>query len=217
MQVVENSEQILFGKISDLIEQSRRAIYNHASSITIRMFWEIGKHINEDILENKRADYGKKIVSQVATQLTDRYGRTYETRNLRRMIQFYEQFPNFEIVSQVATHLSWSHIVEILPLKTVEAKLYYMSEASRGLIGRDGMRIMINRKAYERREIADTQISELSPIPPGTFKDPYLLDVLGMKDEYLEYDLETAILRELEKFIKIMNHIATTRDSIMPL
>ena len=199
--LIENSGQILFCKISNLIEQSRREIYTHASSAIIRMFWEIGKFINEDILENKRADYGKKIVSRVATQLAEKYGRTYETRNLRRMMQFNEQFSNFGIVSQVATHLSWAHIVEILPLKTVEAKLYYMSEASRGLIGRDGLREMISRKAYERREIADTQITATSPIPLGTFKDPYLFDTLGIKDEYLEADVENAILRELEKFI----------------
>ena len=196
-----NPGQVLFEEISAMIEQSRRAIYVHAGSATVLLFWEIGKHINTDILENKRADYGKKIVSRVATQLTEKYGRTYEARNLRRMMQFNEQFPDFEIVSQPATQLSWAHIVEILPLKTKEAKLFYLNEAARGLIGRDGLRAMISRKAFERKEIADTQISPESKIPIGTFKDPYLFDVLGIKDEYLEADVEEAILRELEKFI----------------
>jgi len=196
-----NSEQILFEKISTIIEKSRRAIYTHASGATVLLFWEIGRHINIDILENKRADYGKQIVSRVATQLTEKYGRTYEARNLRRMMQFNEQFSNFEIVSQTATQLSWAHIVEILPLKTQEAKLFYLNEAARGLIGRDGLRNMISRKAFERKEIADTQITSVSPIPVGTFKDPYLFDVLGIKDEYMEADVEEAILRELKKFI----------------
>ena len=199
--IIENSSQILFDKISKLIEHSRRSIYVHANATTIKMFWEIGRYINEDILENKRADYGKKIVSHLATQLTEAYGRTYEVRNLRRMMQFNEQFSDFEIVSHPATQLSWACFIEILPLKTMEAKLYYLNEAARGVIGRNGIRKMISRKAYERKEIADTQISELSPIPLGTFKDPYLLDSLGLKDEYLEADLEEAILRELEKFI----------------
>jgi len=199
--IIENSGQILFDKISNLIEQSKRAIYIHANATTIRMYWEIGRYINEDILENKRADYGKKIVSHLATQLTEKYGRTYEVRNLRRMMQFNEQFSDFEIVSHPATQLSWACFIEILPLKTMEAKLYYLNEATRGLIGRNGMREMISRKAYERKEIADTQITAESPIPLGTFKNPYLLDALGLKDEYLEADLEEAILRELEKFI----------------
>ena len=199
--IIENSGQVLFNKISELIEQSRRAIYTHASGTTIKMFWGIGKYINEDILESKRADYGKKIVVRVATQLVEKYGRTYEARNLRRMMQFNEQFPNFEIVSPLATQLSWAHITEILPLKTQEAKVFYLGEAAHGLLGKRALRDMINRKAYERREIADSQITPSSPLPPGTFKDPYLFDVLGIKDEYLETDLEEAILRELEKFI----------------
>ena len=70
-----------------------------------------------------------------------------------------------------------------------------------GQISRDDLRELIYRKAYERREIANAQIGNEAKVPLNMFKDPYLLDVLGLKDEYLEADLETAILRELEKFI----------------
>jgi hypothetical protein len=161
----DNNGDVLVNVISSLIEGNRRAIYVHASGTTVMMFWEIGKHINNDVLENKRADYGKGIVSRVATQLTEKYGRTYEVRNLRRMMQFNEQFPNFEIVSPLATQLSWAHIIEILPLKSQEAKIFYLHEAVRGLLGKRELRKMISRKAYERKEIADTQIAPSSPIP----------------------------------------------------
>jgi predicted nuclease of restriction endonuclease-like (RecB) superfamily len=165
------------------------------------LFWNIGKRINQDILQNKRGDYGKQIVSRLATQLTAQYGRSFEARNLRRMMQFSEQFSDFEIVSRLATQLSWAHFVEILPLKNYEAKLFYLQEAARIQLGRDGFREMIHRKAFERREIANTQITDATRLPLDTFKDPYLFDILGLKDEYLEADLEEAVLRELEKFI----------------
>jgi predicted nuclease of restriction endonuclease-like (RecB) superfamily len=196
-----NGDNTLFIEISSLIEQSRRAIYAQASSATVLLFWEIGRRINADVLENKRAGYGKQIVSKLSTQLTEKYGRSFAVRNLRRMMQFVEQFPDFEIVSSVTTQLTWTHIVELLPLKSHEAKLFYMSEVSRELITVKQLRGMISRKVFERKEIADTKISPASPIPRGTFRDPYLFDVLGIKDEYLEEDLEEAILRELEKFI----------------
>ena len=196
-----NTDDILFNEISVLIEQSRRKIYAHASGTTVLLFWEIGRRINNDVLENKRADYGKKIVPALATQLTEKYGRSFEARNMRRMMQFAEQFPDFEIVSPLATQLNWAHIIEVLPLKSQEAKLFYLGEAARGLLGKRELRKQIARKAFERKEIADTQISVGSPIPAGTFKDPYLFDVIGLKDEYLEADLEEAILRELEKII----------------
>jgi len=119
-----NNGNVLFSEISELIEQSRRAIYAHASGATVLLFWEIGRRVNRDVLENKRADYGKQVVSSLAAQLTEKYGRSFEARNLRRMMQATEQFPDFEIVSQAATQLSWAHFIEILPLKSLEAKLY---------------------------------------------------------------------------------------------
>ncbi|MCL1865956.1 MAG: PDDEXK nuclease domain-containing protein, partial [Oscillospiraceae bacterium] len=191
----------LFNEISVLIEQSRRAVYKQSNSITVLLFWKIGKCINDDILKNKRADYGKQIIATLSCQLGEKYGRSFEERNIRRMMQFSEQFIDFEILSPLATQLSWSHFVEVLPIKTHESRLFYLEEAARGQINRDEMRKMISRKTFERKEIANTQISDETKVPLNAFKDPYLFDILGLKDEYLESDLEEAILCELEKFI----------------
>jgi predicted nuclease of restriction endonuclease-like (RecB) superfamily len=196
-----NNEQNLFTEISSLIEQSRRAIYAQASNTTVLLFWKIGQCINKDILSDKRADYGKQIVVILSQQLIEKYGRSFDVRNLRRMMQFAEQFSDFKIVSPLATQLTWSHFIEILPIKTYEGKLYYLNEAAHGQLSRKRLREIISRKAYERREIVDAQINNEERFPKGAFKDPYLFDILGLKDEYLESDLEDAILRELEKFI----------------
>jgi hypothetical protein len=92
-----NNGDTLFNKISTLIEQSRNTIYKQARAASIILFWNIGQRINYNILENKRADYGKQIVSRLATQLSEKYGRSFELRNLRRMMQFAEQFSDFGI------------------------------------------------------------------------------------------------------------------------
>jgi predicted nuclease of restriction endonuclease-like (RecB) superfamily len=63
------------------------------------------------------------------------------------------------------------------------------------------LRHTIARKAFERTEIANTQLTHQSLVPFNVFKDPYLLDVFDLKDNFLESDLENAILLELEKFI----------------
>ena len=196
-----NSEQVLFEEISALIEQSRRTIYAQASSATVLLFWRIGRRVNNEILQNKRADYGKQIVVTLSRQLEAVYGRSFEEKNLRRMLQFANQFSDEEIVVSLSRQLSWSHFLALIPLKTSEAKMFYANESFNGCLGVRDLRKLISRKAYERKEIADSQISTGSPIPTGTFKDPYLFDVLGIKDEYLESDVEEAILRELEKFI----------------
>ena len=87
-------------------------------------------------------------------------------------------------MSPLATQLSWAHIVEILPLKTIEAKLFYLAEASNGLMSKKALREMIYRKTYERREIANTQVTDTEHIPLNVFKDPYLFDILGLKFVY---------------------------------
>jgi len=196
-----NHDQILFKEISAMIEQSKRVIYSRANSETVLLFWKIGQRVNNEILNNKRADYGKKIVVTLSRQLNEKYGRSFEEKNLRRMLQFSEQFSDEEMVVSLSRQLSWSHFLTLIPLKSIEAKMFYALESMKGVLSVRDLRKLISRKAYERKEIANSQITTASSIPFGTFKDPYLFDILGLKDEYLEIDLEEAILRELEKFI----------------
>ena len=83
-----SSEQVLFEEISSMIEQTKRTIYTQANRESVLLFWNIGRRINDDVLQNKRADYGKQIVVSLSRQLTEKYGRSFEEKNLRRMRQF---------------------------------------------------------------------------------------------------------------------------------
>ena len=200
-EILKKDEQDLLNKLSKLIVYNRNKISIQANSTLTLLFWQIGKHINDFVLNNHRAEYGKQILSTVSTHLTDKYGKNFELRNLRRMIQFAEQFTNFEIVSTVSTQLSWSHIIELLPLKTIEAKLFYANKTSEGSWGVRELRKQKDRKLYERSLVANSQLPILINETQNLFKDPYLLDFLKLKDDFLEKDLEEAILIELEKFI----------------
>jgi predicted nuclease of restriction endonuclease-like (RecB) superfamily len=96
--------------------------------------------------------------------------------------------------------------------KSNEARLFYAQDSAKRNLGTKELRRQISRKAYERREIANTQVSDVSTVPFNVFKDPYLLDVLGLKDNFDEADLEKAILIELEKFILEFGHGFTFVD-----
>jgi len=194
-------ENILFFNVVQIIENRKINIISAANSQIVLMFWEIGNYINSVILGMERAEYGKKIVSTVSSQLQQKYGNEYYVRNIRRMMQFATQFPDFEKVSTLWTQLSWSHIRELLPLKTIEEKLYYVEEVNKGFLGVRDLRHLIARKAFLRRNNANLQITRQSKIPFNAFKDPIILDTLGLKDNYLEGDLEQAILRDIEIFI----------------
>lgn len=190
-------ENDLFNDLSQLIEQSKQQVAVQANSAVTILFWQVGNRINQNILQNKRAEYAKKIVSTLSTQLKERYGKNFELRNLRRMMQF----TDFQIVVPLSKQLSWSHFVELLPLKTIEAKLFYAQNASNNSFGIRELRRQIALKAYKRTNIADAQIIEATKIPFNTFKDPYILDLFGLENSFLEKDLENAILHDLETFI----------------
>ena len=191
----------LFNELSLLIEQSQTRLQSYANSTLTTLFWQVGKQINGHLLKHQRAEYGKEIVSTVSTQLKEKFGKNFELRNVRRMMQFSEQFTEVEIVVPLARQLSWSHFVEILPLKKEEARLFYAQQSITENWGIRQLREQISSKGYERAGIANTQLREGSLVPLNTFKDPYILDFLRLKNEYLEIDLETAILKELERFI----------------
>ena len=191
----------LISEISLLIEQSQRHIATQANSALTQLFWQIGKRINDEILLNKRADYGKQIVVTLSEKLMTRYGRSFEEKNLRRMLQFSEQFEDFSIVVTLSRQLSWSHFLVLLPIKQAEAKQYYANLSSVEYWSVRDLRKQIASKAFERNEIANPQLSTFKPELLNTFIDPYILDFLNLKNTYLEQDLERAILHELEAFI----------------
>jgi len=188
-------------EISALIEESKQHVIRTANSALTLLFWQVGKRVNDEILKNDRAQYGKQIIATVSAQLELKYGRNFAEKNLRRMIQFSIEFSDFEIVVPLARQLTWSHFLLLIPLKSIESKIYYAQKAIENNWGKRELRNQIERKAFERNEIANMQFSESQPSLLNTFKDPYLLDFLHLKNTYLENDLEKAILRELESFI----------------
>ena len=199
-------EAALFDRVSAIIENRKTRVQIQANQETVLMFWDIGKHIGSILLGGERAGYGKRIVVTLAQQLQKKYGSSFEYSNVTRMIKFAARFPDIQIVVPLAQQLSWSHFIALLPLKNDEAFMFYANDAAVRRLSKRELREQISRKAYERREIANSQLTEVSTVPFNMFKDPYLLDILGLKDNYLEADLEKAILADLEAFILEFGH-----------
>jgi predicted nuclease of restriction endonuclease-like (RecB) superfamily len=196
------SSDDLLRDLKSLIEQGRKQAVAAVNSALTVTYWHVGKRINEEVLHGDRAEYGKKIISSLARELTAQYGNSFESRNLRRMMQFAEVFPDFEIVSPLVSQLSWTHFTILMTLKSGEARSFYAQRTVDGKWSKRELQRQIERKAFERSEIANTKL-ELAEVNhlQGNFKDPYFLDFLGLKDGYLEDDLERALLKELELFI----------------
>ena len=100
----------LLRDLQRLIERGRNQAVAAVNSALTVTYWHVGRRINEEVLHGERAEYGKQIIPSLAKELVAQYGNSFESRNLRRMMQFAEVFPDFEIVSPLVSQLSWTHL-----------------------------------------------------------------------------------------------------------
>lgn len=89
------------------------------------LYWQIGDRIGREILGKKRAGYGEQIVSALARQLETEFGRGFAEKNLRRMVQFAEVFPDQEIVVSLIRQLTWTHFIALIPIKDRLQREFY--------------------------------------------------------------------------------------------
>lgn len=182
------------------------------NSALVLLYWQVGHRIRTEILEEKRAGYGEQIVPTLSAQLTADFGDGFSARNLFRLILFPEVFPDRENVAALSRQLGWSHFVEIIPLDDALKRGFYseMCRVERWSVRTLRAKIqsmLFERTALSRKpdELARKELAALREedrlTPDLVFRDPYFLDFLGLADTYSEKDLETAILRELQRFI----------------
>ncbi|MDD5008828.1 MAG: PDDEXK nuclease domain-containing protein [Syntrophorhabdaceae bacterium] len=202
----------LINDLRTLIASTRDEVARSVNSALVLLYWKVGKRIRQDILKEKRAEYGEEILPTLSAKLVTEFGNGFSSRNLARMVRFAEIFSDLKIVSTLSTQLSWSHLVEIIPLKDDLQRDFYTEMCRierwsvRTLRSKIGS-ILFERTALSRKpaklikQELEVLREEDKVTPDLIFRDPYLLDFLGLKNTYSEKDLETAILREMESFI----------------
>jgi predicted nuclease of restriction endonuclease-like (RecB) superfamily len=202
----------LLDDVRSLILQAREATAQAVNSALVLLYWQIGQRIRTEILKEKRAGYGEEIISTLSNKLTAEFGNGFSQPNLSRMNRFAEVFPDREIVATLSRQLGWSHFVEIIPLKDDLQRDFYAEMCRVDRWSVRTLRAKIQSMLFERtglsrkpEELARKELQALRDedrlTPDLVFRDPYLLDFLGLADSYSEKDVETAILRELQQFI----------------
>ena len=178
----------LIQDLRQIIEQARgqvAATANYALSI---MYWQIGKRINTEVLGNQRAEYGKQIVASVARQLRQEYGsKGLDEKNIHRMMQFAQEFPDEQIVASVMRQLSWTHILQVLSLKDNLQREFYLTLAASERWSVRRLRKEIDGMLFERTAISGK---------PEEFIKKELSTL-----RYSEKTLEDCLVAHLEQFI----------------
>lgn len=198
---VPDDEASLLKYLVGIIEEGQRVAAVQVNTTLTMTYWLVGRAISVNTLRNGRAEYGKQIVGSLSHELTARFGAGFDRSNLTRMVSFARTFPEYDEMRRLAGQVTWTHIRYLLALKSDEARAFYIEEAASKRLSVRELRAAIGRKAFERREIANSQIPEGSAVPRDTFRDPLILDTLGLQDTFLEKDLEAAILRDVQAFL----------------
>ena len=202
----------LFADIRQLIEETRQNVAITVNAGLTMLYWKIGTRINLEVLKGEKAEYGAEILQALSDKLTLDFGRGFSLKSLRHMVRFAEVYPDVNIVSSLLRQLSWTHFVSIIYLDDSLKRDFYAEMcriegwSTRTLRNKiDSMlfeRTALSKKPEELAKIELKNLREEDKVTPDlVFRDPYLLDFLGLKDTYQEKDLEAAILREMESFI----------------
>ena len=195
-----------------LIDGARVRAAAAVNSEMVTLYWSIGERIRKDLLASERAAYGEQIVDALSRRLSEEYGRGFSRPNLFHMIRFAETFPDREIVYALSRQLSWTHFRQIIYLADPLQREFYTQMCRLERWSTRTLQDKIQGMLYERTAIsrrpAQLARKELAALrdedrvsPDLVFRDPYLLDFLGLKNAYTEKDLESAILRDLEQFL----------------
>ena len=210
------SSDALLHEIRALIEDARRQVAHAVNAGLTITYWQIGKRLLTENLTDGRGEYGQKILATLSAELVREFGKGFSYSALTRMTRFAEQFPDERILATLLQELTWSHFTLLLPLKDPLAREFYaeMCRAERWSVRTlrqkiGGMlfeRTALSKNSSEvvRQELATLRDGQMTP--DMVFRDPYLLDFLGLSGAYSEKDLEAAILREMESFLLEMGN-----------
>ena len=200
----------LYDDIRAIIINTRNTIYKAVNTGILEANWKIGRIVEEEQAGASRAEYGQRVINDLAEKLSVEFGRGFDARELRRYRQFYLLFPKWDALRP---ELTWTHYRTLIRVENERARLYYMNEAALQNWSTRALDSQIERLTYERilssqnqlivKEAEDAASRQAQLTPADIIKDPYVLDFLGLPSgvNFYEKDLEKALIDNLQQFL----------------
>ena len=198
----------IYQDIRSKIISAREKMIKHIDTTMTEVYWYVGKITYELSNNSTKASYGKRIIDALSIKLSKEFGSGFSPVSIRRMRKFYEIYP---IWSSVPTELSWTHFQELIRIDRREEREFYEQEAIKSNWGYRELNRQINTKLYDRYLISpdkkliieDSKKGLIAKQPEELLKTPYIFEFVGLKENknYLETDLESALLSHLTEFL----------------
>jgi len=202
----------LLKDLRELILGARERAASAVNAELTLLYWQVGQRIQAEVLKGERAEYGKRVLATLAQHLAREVGVGWSEKLLRHCLRLAETFPDEAILSAVRRELSWTHLRTLIYLDDPLKREFYCEMCRLERWSSRQLQERIQSMLFERTAISrqpdETIRRDLVTLreegrftPDLAFRDPYLLDFLGLADSYSEKDLESSILAELQRFI----------------
>lgn len=204
----------LVNDVKQIVERGIRDAYDKVNTVAIHTYWQIGRRIVEEEQHgNRRAEYGSRLITLLAEELSLEYAHGFSARDLRNYRQLYLCFSDLEIWYTRVPNLKWSHYRTVLSVTSEDARYWYIREASaeswsvRTLARNVGSQYYHRLLQSPKKEAVIEEMLQLTaPLkdePQGFLKDPVVAEFLQLSSNssFTETELEKAIIRHLKEFL----------------
>lgn len=206
-------ENVLYDDVCHIIDGARNRIATYLNTEVCMTNWYVGKRIKEDVLYNQRAEYGKQVLKNLSARLTEKYGSGWGYDKLQHCVRAAYTFSEEEIVYATRTQLNWTHLRTLMSVKDPLERQFYAHMCSMERWDTRTLDEKIDRQLYQRtaisrkpEELIKKELDEAKQssnlLPDMVFRSSYFLDMLGLPDIFTEKDLESAIITQVEDFIR---------------
>ena len=189
-------------QIKQEINKTQYEIFKNANMNLLKLYYNIGKTINEN------SSWGNKFIDELAIELKLTFPniKGFSVRNLKNMKKYYIECSKSEKVQTSSAQIPWSHNMLILDkIEDNIQRVWYMEQTLINGWSYDVLAFQIKSKLYERQVLGDkpNNFYETLPKPQSDLakdmmKDPFILNLTGLKQNYIETELEQAMVEKIK-------------------
>ena len=207
----------LLSDIKARIRQAQIKATLSANAEMITMYWDIGRMIHK---RQKEEGWGAGVIPRLAKDIQNELSeiKGFSERNIKFMVQLYKEYDadvaigkqpvsQLENVKQVVSQLPWGHNILLMQrIKDMDVRIWYMEQTVQNGWSRDTLALMIKSGVYERQGKSISNFRFTLPAPQSDLarrflKDPYIFDFFTLTEPFNERELETELVKHLEKFL----------------
>ena len=192
-------------KIKNEISSTQYEIFRNANMSLLKLYYNIGKIIAE------KSEWGNKFIDELAIELKISFPtiRGFSVRNLKSMKKYYIECSQNEFVQKSSAQIPWSHNILILEkIKDNNQRVWYMKQTFINGWSYDVLAFQIKSNLYSRQILGDklnnferSLNNPQSELARDMMKDPYILNLTGLKQNYIETELEQAIIDKIKTIL----------------